>query len=42
MTIVNEPEEEDAWFGWNSVSTRTYFEDVGPNPVYTLGTFTKL
>jgi hypothetical protein len=40
MTVVNEGEQRDAWFGWNSVSTTTDFEDVGPNPVYALGTFT--
>lgn len=39
MTVVNEAEQYDAWFGWNSVSTTTVFPDVGPNPVYALGTF---
>jgi hypothetical protein len=42
MTVVNEAEQEDAWFGWNSISSTTDFEDVGPNSVYAVGTFTKL
>ncbi|KAN0103007.1 hypothetical protein V8E51_011320 [Hyaloscypha variabilis] len=39
MTVLNQPLDEDAWFGWNYVNNRTQFEDVGPNPVYTIGTF---
>jgi hypothetical protein len=39
MTVVNEVEKQDAWFGYNSLSDTTVFEDVGPNPVYALGTF---
>jgi hypothetical protein len=39
MTVLNQPLDEDAWFGWNHVNNRTQFEDVGPNPVYTIGTF---
>jgi len=41
MTVVNQPLDQDAWFGWNYVNNRTQFEDVGPNSVYTLGTFTR-
>ncbi|KAE9374444.1 hypothetical protein N431DRAFT_503296 [Stipitochalara longipes BDJ] len=40
MTVLNQPLNQDAWFGWNYVNNRTQFEDVGPNPVYTIGTFT--
>lgn len=39
MTVVNEEEKQDAWFGYNEVSNTTNFEEVGPNPVYALGTF---
>jgi hypothetical protein len=40
MTVVNEVEKQDAWFGYNCVSTTSDFVDVGPNKVYALGTFT--
>jgi hypothetical protein len=39
MTVVNQNLNEDAWFGWNHVNNRTQFENVGPNPVYNLGSF---
>ena len=39
MTVVNEDAKQDAWFGYNDVSNTTDFEEVGPNPVYALGTF---
>jgi len=39
MTVVSQPLQEDAWFGWNNVSGGN-LPDVGPNPVYKLGTFT--
>jgi len=40
MTVLSQPLNQDAWFGWNYVNNRTQFEDVGPNPVYTVGSFT--
>lgn len=42
MTLASEDLQEDAWFGWNDVSknTVTHFQNVGPNAVYALGTFT--
>ncbi|PMD28381.1 hypothetical protein NA56DRAFT_696154 [Hyaloscypha hepaticicola] len=39
MTVVNQNLNEDAWFGWNHVNNRTWFETVGPNSVYNLGSF---
>ena len=40
MTVLSQPLDQNAWFGWNYVNNRTQFEDVGPSPVYTIGTFT--
>ncbi|PVH81702.1 hypothetical protein DL98DRAFT_653861 [Cadophora sp. DSE1049] len=40
MTVVNRDLQQDTWFGWNGVSKNPKFPDVGPNPVYALGTFT--
>lgn len=41
MTVLNTGSDDDAWFGWNGVSTKTDFNDVGPNPVYAVGTFVR-
>ena len=40
MTVLSQPLNQNAWFGWNYVNNRTQFEDVGPNPVYWIGTWT--
>lgn len=42
MTVLSKPLNQDAWFGWNSVSSMTNMPDVGPNTVYEIGTFTKM
>ncbi|KAF7955436.1 uncharacterized protein EAE97_000695 [Botrytis byssoidea] len=40
MTIVDTLGGNDAFFGWNQITSTTSFEDKGPNTVYKLGTFT--
>ncbi|KAF7921219.1 uncharacterized protein EAE98_008645 [Botrytis deweyae] len=42
MTIVDTEKGNDAFFGWNQITSTstTTFEDKGPNTVYKLGTFT--
>ncbi|KAJ8064421.1 hypothetical protein OCU04_006761 [Sclerotinia nivalis] len=39
MTIVDTVKGQDAFFGWNTITSTTNFEDKGPNTVYALGTF---
>ncbi|CCD51336.1 hypothetical protein H4I96_02286 [Botrytis cinerea] len=39
MTIVDTEKGNDAFFGWNQITTTESFEDKGPNTVYKLGTF---
>jgi len=33
MTVLSTIRNEDAWFGWNNISTTSTFQDVGPNDV---------
>jgi hypothetical protein len=33
MTVLSVTRNEDAWFGWNNISSTNSFEDVGPNAV---------
>jgi len=39
MTVLNQQLQQDAWFGFDRISTTTYQPNVGPNPVYAVGTF---
>jgi len=40
MTVVNLDEDEDAFFGFDGVNSKGgEYGSVGPNPVYTVGSF---
>jgi hypothetical protein len=33
MTVLSTILNEDAWFGWNNISSTSTFQDIGPNDV---------
>ncbi|KAH8821540.1 hypothetical protein F5884DRAFT_850763 [Xylogone sp. PMI_703] len=39
MTVLNVQLQQDAWFGFDRVTSTIQHPDVGPNPVYPVGSF---